>query len=118
LTRQLLGATAAVAVLLWPLLLADTVPALAVLYLSAGVAVAPTMIVATSLTERIVPPGRLTEGITWTVTGLGVGVAVGSAVVGQVIDRSGPSAGIGVAVVAALVGCACAVGVARLARLG
>ncbi|MHC3369409.1 hypothetical protein ACYAFX_20545 [Rhodococcus aetherivorans] len=26
LTRQLLGATAAVAVLLWPLLLADTVP--------------------------------------------------------------------------------------------
>ncbi|KXF85295.1 MFS transporter [Rhodococcus ruber Chol-4] len=118
LTRQLLGATTAVAVLLWPLLLAGTVPALAVLYLAAGVAVAPTMIVATSLTERIVPPGRLTEGITWTVTGLGVGVAVGSAVVGQVIDRSGPSAGIAVAVVAALVGCACAVGVARLARLG
>ena len=111
LTRQLLIATAAVAVLLWPLLLAGTVPALAALYLLAGVTISPTMIVTMSLVERVVPAERLTEGITWTVTGLGVGVAAGSALVGQVIDRSGTSAGIGVAIAAGLVGCALAAGI-------
>lgn len=117
LTRQLLIATAAVAVLLWPLLLAGTVPALAALYLLAGITISPTMIVTMSLVERVVPAERLTEGITWTVTGLGVGVAAGSALVGQVIDRSGTSAGIGVALVAGLIGCSLATGIRRRARL-
>ena len=117
LTRQLLIASAAVAVLLWPLLLAGTVPALAALYLLAGVAISPTMIVAMSLVERVVPAERLTEGITWTVTGLGVGVAAGSALVGQVIDRSGTSAGIGVAIAAGLIGCARATAIRLRTRL-
>lgn len=117
LTRQLLIASAAVAVLLWPLLLAGTVPALAALYLLAGVAISPTMIVAMSLVERVVPAERLTEGITWTVTGLGVGVAAGSALVGQVIDRSGTSAGIGVAIAAGLIGCALATAIRLRTRL-
>nr|WP_068159057.1 MFS transporter [Rhodococcus phenolicus] len=117
LTRQLLVATAAVAVLLWPLLLAGTVPALAALYLLAGITISPTMIVTMSLVERVVPAERLTEGITWTVTGLGVGVAAGSALVGQVIDRSGTSAGIGVALAAGLIGCALAAGIRIRTRL-
>jgi len=117
LTRQLLVATAAVAVLLWPLLLAGTVPALAALYLLAGMTISPTMIVTMSLVERLVPADRLTEGITWTVTGLGVGVAAGSALVGQVIDRSGTSAGIGVALAAGLIACTLAAGIRLRTRL-
>ena len=117
LTRQLLIATAAVAVLLWPLLLAGTVPALAALYLLAGMTISPTMIVTMSLVERLVPADRLTEGITWTVTGLGVGVAAGSALVGQVIDRSGTSAGIGVALAAGLIACTLAAGIRMRTRL-
>jgi len=115
--RQLLVATAALAVLLWPLLLAGTVPVLAVLYLVAGCAIAPAMIVATSLTQQIVPADQLTESITWTVAGLGVGVAAGSALVGQVIDRVGTTAGFGVGVAAGLLAAACATGIHLRARL-
>lgn len=115
--RQLLVATAALAVLLWPLLLAGTVPVLAVLYLVAGCAIAPAMIVATSLTQQIVPADQFTESITWTVAGLGVGVAAGSALVGQVIDRAGTTAGFGVGVAAGLVAAACATGIHLRARL-
>lgn len=117
LTRQLLIATALVAIMLWPLLLAGSVPMLAVLYLLAGLAISPTMIVATSLTQQIVPSGQLTEAITWTVAGLGVGVAAGSALVGQVIDRVDAGAGYGVGVAAGVIAVACAAGIHLRARL-
>lgn len=110
-TRQLLVATGALAVLLCPLLLADSVPLLTVLYFVAGCAISPIMIVATSLTQQIVPPEKLTESITWTVAGLGVGVAAGSALVGQVIDRAGAAAGYVVAVGAGMLALACAAGI-------
>ncbi|MEU5842455.1 MFS transporter [Rhodococcus sp. NPDC047139] len=116
-TRQLLVATAVLAVLLSPLLLAGSVPVLVVLYFVAGCAISPIMIVATSLTQQIVPAGQLTESITWTVAGLGVGVAAGSALVGQVIDRSGAGAGYSVAVAAGVLAFACAAVVHRRARL-
>jgi len=68
----------------------------------AGMTVAPIMIVTTGLVEQIVPAAALTEGITWIVTGLGVGVAVGSALAGRMIDEFGTTAGYAVAAVAAL----------------
>lgn len=117
LTGQLLVTTGGVALLLWPLLLADSVPVLAALYMLAGVAISPTMIVAMSLTQRTVPAAQLTESITWTVAGLGVGVAAGSALVGQVIDRAGAGAGYGVGVAAGLIAVACAAGIHVRARL-
>ena len=47
----------------------------------------------------IVPPGhtvaaaKLTEGITWAVTGIGIGMALGSFASGYVIDAFGPASG-------------------------
>ncbi|AII09105.1 MFS transporter [Rhodococcus opacus] len=102
LRKQLMVAVLAVAVLTIPLLLADSIPALAVAYAVAGMTVAPIMIATTGLVEQIVPAAALTEGITWIVTGLGVGVAVGSALAGRMIDEFGTTAGYAVAAGAAL----------------
>ncbi len=82
-------ATVVVAVLVWPLLLVDSIPMLTAALALAGISIAPTLIIATTLVEAVVPQHKLTEGITWTVTGLGVGVAVGSALAGQMIDGFG-----------------------------
>ncbi|MCA1005993.1 MFS transporter [Rhodococcus hoagii] len=98
LRRQLVFATVVVAVLVWPLLLVDSIPTLTAALALAGISVAPTLIIATTLVETVVPHHKLTEGITWTVTGLGVGVAVGSALAGQMIDRFGTRAGFAVTV--------------------
>ncbi|MFC9516105.1 MFS transporter [Nocardiaceae bacterium NPDC056970] len=98
LRRQLVFATVVVAVLVWPLLLVGSIPTLTAALALAGISVAPTLIIATTLVETVVPHHKLTEGITWTVTGLGVGVAVGSALAGQMIDRFGTRAGFAVTV--------------------
>lgn len=54
-----------------------------------GLFFAPTMIVVMGLVEKTVPPAALTEGMTWAITGLSVGVALGSSVSGGMVDRSG-----------------------------
>jgi MFS family permease len=67
----------------------------------AGFTIAPTLITASALTERMVPAHQLTEGLTWTSTGLAAGVSAGSAVAGPIIDGHGAAAGFVVLVVAA-----------------
>ncbi len=52
-----------------------------------GVTVAPTLINGNTLIGRLVTRDRLTEGLSWMGTGIGIGVAIGSSVSGQVIDR-------------------------------
>lgn len=93
----LLGGLATAATTL-PLWLAGSLPALAAAVLLAGAFFAPTLIVAMSLVERVVPPARLTEGMTWLLAGLNVGVAAGAALSGQVLDAHGTPAGFAVAV--------------------
>ncbi|WP_075258205.1 MFS transporter [Herbaspirillum camelliae] len=93
-------ATAATTV---PLLLVGSVAALAGAVLVAGLFFAPTMIVAMSLVERLVPEHRLTEGMTWLLAGLNVGVALGAAASGQVVDDGGARAGFTVALCAGAV---------------
>ena len=44
-----------------------------------------------ALIERLVPNARMTEGLVWSNTGLGVGIAVSAALAGQVIDTRGAS---------------------------
>ncbi|ACX88542.1 major facilitator superfamily MFS_1 [Pectobacterium parmentieri WPP163] len=95
----LLGGVATTATTL-PLLLAGSIPALAAAVLIAGLFFAPTMIVAMSLVERLVPEHRLTEGMTWLLAGLNVGVALGAAVSGYVVDEGGARAGFAVALCA------------------
>lgn len=58
----------------------------------AGFAIAPTMIATMSLTEAVVPAGRLTEGMAIMQTGLVAGVAPGATLSGLVVDHQGASA--------------------------
>ncbi len=58
------------------------------------------MIIAMALVESSVPGHRLTEGLTWLVTGLGAGVAAGAALAGWVVDHHGVGAGFWTAVCA------------------
>lgn len=95
----LLGGLATAATTL-PLLLAGNIVGLAGAVLIAGLFFAPTMIVAMSLVERIVPESKLTEGMTWLLAGLNVGVAGGAAASGQVVDAWGAKTGFNVALAA------------------
>ncbi|MCU7822520.1 MFS transporter [Kitasatospora sp. DSM 101779] len=68
----------------------------------AGLSISPTMITAMALVERLVPAAKLTEGMTWTTTGLAIGVAIGSSVAGWVVDAAGAATAYWVPVTAAL----------------
>lgn len=68
----------------------------------AGMSFAPTMVVVMNLGTIIVPPSRITEGLTWMTTGISIGVALGGVLAGLVIDVYGAQAGFGVAIVAGL----------------
>lgn len=83
-----------------PLLIASTIAGLAGAVLIAGLFFAPSMIVAMSLVEKSVPEKQLTEGMTWLLAGLNVGVALGAAVSGQLVDIDGARHGFKVALVA------------------
>ncbi|WP_165665915.1 MFS transporter [Metapseudomonas otitidis] len=98
--RLLLLGGLATAVTTWPLLLVGGIASLAGTVLVAGLFFAPTMIVAMSLVERLVPERRLTEGMTWLLAGLNIGVALGAAVSGHVVDDHGARAGFTVALCA------------------
>lgn len=95
--RLLLLCGLATALTTLPLQLAGSIAALTAAVLLAGLFFAPTMIVAMSLVERLVPEQRLTEGMTWLLAGLNVGVALGAAASGRLVDQSGAQAGFMVA---------------------
>lgn len=69
-----------------PLLLVDSILTLSLVVFISGLFFAPTMIIAMSLVESIVPENRLTEGMTWLLAGLNIGVALGAILSGKVID--------------------------------
>ena len=83
-----------------PLVFVNTIPWLVVIVFFAGLSVAPTMIITMGLVEKIVPESKITEGMTWAITGLGIGVSLGSAIAGLVIDNFGARAGFSVAIIA------------------
>jgi predicted MFS family arabinose efflux permease len=59
-----------------------------VIYLC-GLTIAPTLIAGYSLMEEQAEPGRRTEAMSWLSSGIGVGVAAGSSVVGFILDAHG-----------------------------
>lgn len=75
---------------------------LSVMLFVAGMSFAPTMVVVMNLGTIIVPPSKLTEGLTWMTTGISIGVALGSVLAGMVIDVYGARAGFSVAIVSGL----------------
>ncbi|MCV0437167.1 MAG: MFS transporter [Hydrogenophaga sp.] len=101
LQRQLLIAVSVLAVTAVPLLAAgSSVALLAVAVFLSGVAVSPTFITAFGLIERRVPESMLTEGVTWVMTGIGIGMALGAFTTGWVVDHFGPRNGFWVSVMA------------------
>lgn len=80
----------------------DSNAGLIVVAAGAGLMVAPTLIGIFSLTQRVVKPANLTEGLTWTNSGLAAGFAFGSGLSGVLVDNFGARAGLGLCVAGAL----------------
>lgn len=114
-TRLVLTHTA-LAVAVVPLPLLDGLAALAAFATLAGLTISPTLITGFSLIEEVVPAARLTEGLAWVSTALGVGVAVGATLSGRVADASGAGAAFWVPVVAAALAVVPAAAAAALRR--
>ncbi|WP_375474588.1 MFS transporter [uncultured Jatrophihabitans sp.] len=85
------------------LLAAVNVPLLLVADVALGLGIAPTLITAFGLVQRLVAPRALTEGLSWINTGLGVGYGLGSAIVGGIADQHGARSAFWVVIGAALV---------------
>ncbi|MDH7787275.1 MFS family permease [Ochrobactrum sp. 19YEA23] len=98
---QLLIAVSVLAITALPLLFASSsVVLLALAVFVSGVAISPTFITAFGLIERRVPEAMLTEGITWVMTGIGIGMALGAFIAGWVVDNFGAANGFWVSIVA------------------
>ena len=94
-----------------PLLVVPNLWVLGINGFVAGLAVAPTLITAMVLCQRLVPAAQLNEGMTIVVTGLLIGVGLGSAIAGRWVESYGahaaflvPVAAAGIAAVVALLG--------------
>ena len=72
-----------------PILLSPTIPTMSVSVMVAGIAIAPSSIAGTTLIEALVPTTVLTEGFAWFSTATVVGMAIGAAAGGWVIDGYG-----------------------------
>jgi predicted MFS family arabinose efflux permease len=88
-----------------PFAFATTLPVLAVALGVAGLAISPMIVAGFALVQETVPAARLTEGLTWTTSGIQLGASAGAALSGPAIDRYGahPAFGVSVAFAAAAV---------------
>ncbi|WP_448626380.1 MFS transporter [Geodermatophilus sp. URMC 64] len=66
-----------------------------------GLSIAPVLVSGTSLVESRVPRAALTEALSWTTTGLTLGVTAGSAVAGAAVDAWGAETAFAVPALAA-----------------
>ncbi len=93
----------------------NSVATLAPLVLLAGLAISPTLISGLALVRDVAPPARLTEGFAWAMTGMSVGLMLGSAAAGWLAEHAGPADGFWAATVSALTAAVlAAAGAARL----
>jgi predicted MFS family arabinose efflux permease len=91
-------------------------PTLAIIASIAGFCVAPTLIGLFSLTSVLVPARHVTEGLTWTNSGLAFGFAVGSALAGILVDSFGPRSGLAMGLVGAVVAASAVFARSRILR--
>ena len=91
-----------------PALLAPSMLAMAILIVPAGLFIAPLIAPRNELASSIAPPGTATEALTWPLTTLVGGIAIGAAVGGALADAEGWRAVLLAAVVAGAVGAAVA----------
>jgi len=102
LPRMLLVASGALVVVTLPLLLRPGLLVLGLLALLAGLAVSPVLITSFSLVEVLVEPGEITEGLSWAISAIGLGVAASAAGTGWLVDQGGAPAGFTVTIASAL----------------
>ncbi|WP_328421910.1 MFS transporter [Streptomyces sp. NBC_00443] len=105
LTVRWRAATAAAFLLSLPLLWTEGLPALYVTVTVLGVAYAPHLITVFGLTERVVPPARLSEAMAFATSALVGGQALALAVTGRLAESYGPATAFGAASVAAALAC-------------
>ena len=67
----------------------DPIALLAVLLELAGVGIAPSLISAFSLVEKVVPTVAVTEGLTWATTALVIGFSTSTWLAGRLVDGPG-----------------------------
>ena len=85
------------------LLSVRSLPVLAGVMFVSGLTISPVLIGGTALVETLLPPGTLNEGLAWVTTGLIVGVTVGAALSGPIIDTFGSEPAFALPATAALV---------------
>lgn len=112
LSRQLAYTTLATTIIVLPLAFISSTPLLVIAAALSGFAIAPTLICTFSLTQRLVPSKLLTEGLTWTNSGLAVGFALGASLSGLLVDQLGTAYAFGLGTL----GAALAFGSALLAQ--
>ncbi|MFI7409447.1 MFS transporter [Streptomyces sp. NPDC049627] len=108
LTTRWRSATAAAAVLSVPLLWTDGLPALYATVTVLGIAYAPHLITVFGLTERVVPPARLSEAMAFATSALVGGQALALALTGRLAESYGPRAAFAAASLAGALACAIA----------
>jgi predicted MFS family arabinose efflux permease len=83
--------------------------------LVAGLTIAPTLIAGYALIERQARGARQTDAMTWLSSAISIGVAVGSAICGRIIDTVGPRWGYGFAATCGAIAISiCLLGLRRL----
>lgn len=97
-------AVVALAVLTLPLLVIDNLIWFTISLFFQGWAISPSIIAGYSVVERLVPENRVTEAISWAVTGIVLGSALTAAIAGRLIDLLGAQPTFTLAVAAAVLG--------------
>jgi MFS family permease len=85
-----------------PVLFVQNLAQMAVVVFIAGFAISPMLISGNALVQELVDPTRLTEGLTWIGSGIGIGVSAGAAIAGAVVDAAGAQGSFSVPVTAGL----------------
>jgi MFS family permease len=91
--RQLYLVLVLLSAAVWPMLFAHSPAPLLVLGFTAGLGVAPTIILTIGLAEARATPQRLTEALAWTGSALVTGTAAGQLLAGHMVDWLGGNAG-------------------------
>ncbi|MFD1933842.1 MFS transporter [Nonomuraea mangrovi] len=117
LRARFVRAIAIFAVGLLPIAFIGSAPFMAGALFIAGLAISPTLITGFSLTERLVPPSLLTEGMAWISTSIGFGVAIGAWAGGRLTEAFGASNAYGFSLACALLAALVGIGGSGLLRL-
>lgn len=88
-TRRFVVLAALMCLLEAPALLSPNLAYLTVVMFVAGSATAPMLITSLTLTQRLVPPALMTEGMAVAVTGILVGISAGTSIAGTLVEAMG-----------------------------